>query len=184
MQNNLFSPILILAGIHNLFHNLLFLVGTWLTLSITGHHHISLTVCLLLTVVLTQTRQSLPTPGRPLQSPSFLLTHARPSCQLPAVLVSPAVLTSTLPSSDATYSPPHNPGRPSLSRQSSGCLALDRTTASGPVLSCSVLSSWCFPRRPCGAPGRFGTLHANHTYSIPSRPTRQFYLQLFLTFRY
>ena len=30
--------------------------------------------------------------------------------------------------------------------------------AGGPILLCSFLSSWRFPRRPCGAPGRFGTL--------------------------
>ena len=77
--------------------------------------------------VLTHNRLSSPTPGRPhphpavlihtgrpLRSPSFLLTHAGLSCQLPGVLVPPTVLTSTLPSSDEPYSPPHCPGRPPI----------------------------------------------------------------------
>ena len=45
-----------------------------------------------------------------------------------------------------------------LARQFPGSTAPDRTTASGPVLSCSVPSPWRHPRRPCGAPGLFGTL--------------------------
>ena len=48
--------------------------------------------------------------------------------------------------------------RSHLARQFLGSSAPDRMTASGPVLSCSVPSSWRHPRRPCGAPGRFGTL--------------------------
>ena len=101
--------ILILGGFDNLFNVLFFLVGILFTLSVTRHHQISLTVCLQFPAVLTHTRSSLPTPGRPyphpavisnprplfpipcrpLQSPSSLLTHSWPSFQLPAVCVPP-----------------------------------------------------------------------------------------------
>ena len=101
--------ILILGRFHNLFNVLFFLVGILFTLSVTRHHQISLTVCLQFPAVLTHTWSSLPTPGRsrphpavigypeplflipcrPLQSPSFFLTYAGPSCQLPAVCVPP-----------------------------------------------------------------------------------------------
>ena len=130
--------ILILGGFDNLFNVLFFLVGILLTLSVTRHHQISLTVCLqfpaVLTppgrlhphpAVLTHTRPSLPIPGRHQVSPP-IIPYSLPSPAVPLIFVdtfpavipitcsvcpTPAVLTFTLPSFDAPYSPPHNSNR-------------------------------------------------------------------------
>ena len=68
------------------------------------YHHISLILCLLYSP-----RPLLPIPAvitHLRQSPSFLSTRAQPSFQIPTVCVPPpAILTLTLPSSDAPYSP-------------------------------------------------------------------------------
>ena len=142
-------------------------------------------LCLPPPAVITHPRQSLPIPGPPLRSPSFWLTCSRPSFQIPTVPVPPAVFAFTLPSSVAPYSPLRNPGHPpifpapclnshifltilrkaqcagpvcpNLEQQSPWCFALDRTTASCPVLWCPAPPSWHHPHRLCGAPGRFVT---------------------------
>ena len=79
--------------------------------------------------VLTHTRPFSPTPDRHQLSPA-VIPHSPPSPAVPLIFVdtfpavipitcgvcpTPAVLTFTLPSSDAPYSPPHNSGRPPIS---------------------------------------------------------------------
>ena len=115
--------ILILGGFDNLFNVHFFLVGILFTLSVTRHHQISLIVCLQFPVVLTRTqpfsltpdrpypypavisypRPLFTIPHRPLQSPSFLLTHSPPLFQLPAVCVPPS---PSLPSPYRLLMPP------------------------------------------------------------------------------
>ena len=77
-------------------------------------------------VLLTHTRPSSPTPGRHQASPA-VIPHSLPTPEVPFIFIdkfpavipiiyivcpTPAILTSTLPSSDAPYSPPHNSGPP------------------------------------------------------------------------
>ena len=79
--------------------------------------------------VLTHTRPPLPTPGRYQLSPA-VIPHSPPSPAVPLIFVdtfpaaipiaysvcpTPAMLTFTLLSFDAPYSPPHNSGRPPIS---------------------------------------------------------------------
>jgi len=126
-RNDVFSLILTLTALDNLFNVLLFLAGILFIISVTGHHHLSLILCLPSPAVITQPRRFSPTPGRP-HPPPAVITHSRPSPVVPLTyffdtcpaVISincsfyppPAVLTSTLPSFDAPYSPPHNPGSP------------------------------------------------------------------------
>ena len=128
----MFSLILTLTALGNLFN--LFLVGILFTVSVARHHHISLIVGLLPAAC--HPRPSSGTPRRS-QAPPAVLRHPRPSSSIPgrhlwpptlfilmcpAVIPNtcrlyppPAVLAHTLRSFDTPYSPPQNPGRPSIS---------------------------------------------------------------------
>ena len=99
-RNGVFSLILTFTILDNLFNVLLFLAGILSIISVTGHHHLSLILCLSSPAVITQPRRFSPTLGRPQPSsavithsrpspvvPLIFLTHARPSFQLPAVFV-------------------------------------------------------------------------------------------------
>ena len=138
----------------------LLLVVILFIILVTGHHHLSLILCLLSPGV----------PCSPLQSPDFcficlaVIPITCGLCPPPPLLLSPYHLLMP-------HSPPHSPGRPpissavclnswchmcltilrkaqcvgpsgpNLARQSPWCFALDRTTASGPILlALSLLS--------------------------------------------
>ena len=119
----MFSFILILAALDNLFNLLLFLVGISFIVLVTGHYYISLIVCLQSPAVIWHPRSSSGIPGRHLWSPSFFI-HMCPTvipdtCRL---CPPPAVLPSTLQSLPTPcrllippYHPPHNPGGPPIS---------------------------------------------------------------------
>ena len=79
-RNGVFSLILTLTALDNLFNVLL--AGILFIFSVTGHHHLSLILCLPSPAVITQPRPFSLTPGRHYPSPAV------------------------------PYSPPHNPGRP------------------------------------------------------------------------
>ena len=93
--------VLTLPTLDNLFNLLLFLVGILFTISVTGHHHISLILCLPSRAVIAHPRQSLSIPGCPPQFGRHV--PGRLSKYLPSVSP-PAVLAYTLPSSDTLYS--------------------------------------------------------------------------------
>ena len=130
-RNVVFSLILILAALDNLFNPILFLAAILFIIMVTGHYHLSLILCLPPPGVITQPRLLSPTFGRHCPPPAVIAHPQQPSppavffifvdmfpaifFQIPAVSVPPAVLTFTLLYSHAPHSPLHNPGRPPIS---------------------------------------------------------------------
>ena len=117
-RNDVFSLILKLAPLDNLFNLLLFLAGILFIIPVIGHHRLSLILCLQSSAVIAQPRPLSATPGHRYPSPavpSFSSTRALPSFHILVVCVPPAVFDYTLLSSYTPCSPPHNPGHPPIS---------------------------------------------------------------------
>ena len=127
-RNDVFSLMLILVTLDNLFNILLFLAGILFIISVTEHHHLSLTLCLQSPAVLTQPRPCSHTPSHHYPPPE-VITHPRAPtvvllifvntcpagsvyiCRLcPPPLCLPTPYRLLIP-----HSPPHNSRLPAIS---------------------------------------------------------------------